>query len=284
MQERIATIFLILVIILLSTFAATSCFGQDAADPKRIVSLGPTLTKQIYLLDAQDKLVGITTYCPDPDLAQKKEKVGTLLDADLEKIVHLEPDLVLATSLTGAKTKQKLRNLEIEVVEFSLAKNFSQICTQFLELGRIVGKENEAQEIIRRTKEQVDIIRERVKNLPHPLVFVQVGAEPLFTMNEDSFFNDYIESAGGVNIATDSKTGLYSQELVLQNNPDVIIITAMGIAGEREKELWENFPTLKAARNNRIYIVDADRFCSPTPVEFAAALEEMVKILHSENE
>lgn len=275
---------IVVTIILLGIIAANICFSEEiSSSPQRIISLGPTLSKQIYLLGAEDKLVGITTYCPEPHPAQKKEKVGTLLDADLEKILQLKPDLVLATSLTDAKTEEKLKNLGIRVVDFPLARNFSQICDQFLELGRIVGKENEAQEIIRRIEMEVDIIKEEVRNSSKPKVFVQVGAEPLFTMSEGSFFNDYIEFAGGINIATDTKGGLYSQELVLQNNPDVIIITAMGIAGEREKELWENFPNLKAAKNNRIYIVDADRFCSPTPVEFVQALEEMVKILHLED-
>ena len=102
-------------------------------------------------------------------------------------------------------------------------------------------------------------------------------------MTADSFFNDFIQLAGGENIAADAPSGLYSQEMVLEQNPDVIIITAMGIAGEKEKRRWANFQSINAVKTRRIFIVDADKFCSPTPVSFAEALEQMSSLLHSEN-
>jgi len=246
--------------------------------------LGPALTEQLYLLGAENKLVGVTTYCQRPVDAQKKEKVGTVLQANLEKVIYLEPDLVLATPLTNLKTIEKLKSLGVEVAILLTARNFSQICEEFLELGRIVGREKMAKEIIRQAKIEVDSLREKVKNLHKVKVFIQIGAKPLFTVTDDSFFNDFIEFAGGINIGHGAKSGIYSREKVLEDNPDVIIIVTMGIVGKEEKEIWRNFETLNAAKNNRIFIVDSDRFCSPTPVSFVQALEEMVKILHSEDE
>ena len=66
------------------------------------------------------------------------------------------------------------------------------------------------------------------------------------------------------------------------SNPDVIIIVTMGIAGEKEKKTWQRFNTLNAAKNNRIYIVDSYKMCSPTPVSFADTLEMLVEIFHPE--
>jgi iron complex transport system substrate-binding protein len=270
---------LIIIIFLFNICAQGFCSPEDSSYPQRIISLGPALTEQLYLLGVEDKLVGVTTYCKRPLDAQKKEKIGTVLETNLEKIIHLEPDLVLATPLTNPKTIEKLKSLKVEVRTVLAARKFSQICEQFLELGRIVGRERRAEEIVRRAKKELGILRKKVQNLPKVRVFIQIGARPLFTAAEDSFFNDFIDFAGGINIARGAKSGLYSRERVLEDNPEVIIITAMGIGAE-EKKVWRKFKSLGAVKNDRIYIVDEYKFCSPTPLSFVVALKEMIEILH----
>jgi len=255
-----------------------------SAYPQRIISLAPSITEQLYLLGVQEKLIGCTLYCKRPKEAEAKEKVATAVEVNLEKVVMLKPDLVLATSLTNLKAIKKLRSLGIEAVSFPPPKNFAEICGQFLEIGKIVGREREAEQLLEQAKERVKNIKERVKGLPKPRVFVQIGARPLFTTAKDSFINDFIEFAGGINIAQDLNSGIYSREKVLKENPDVIIIVTMGIVGEEERETWRRYETLKAAKNNRIYIIDSYKLCSPTPVSFAGTLEEMAEILHSKGE
>lgn len=250
--------------------------------PQRIISLGSTLTEELYLLGVEDKLVGVTVYCQRPPQAKMKEKIGTIKEVNLEKIIRLKPDLVLATSLTHPKTKEKLKILGIKVVEFSYAKNFEQICAEFLKLARLVGKEEEAEKTIQQVKTKVGAIKDTLQGLSHPKVFVQIGAKPLYTANQDSFINDFIESAAGTNIAFGAQSGLYSREKVIKDNPDVIIIATMGIVGEREKAVWSRYKSLNAARNNRIYILDSTKLCSPTPVTFLETLEEIVEIFHPE--
>ncbi|MFH0791132.1 MAG: cobalamide ABC transporter substrate-binding protein, partial [Candidatus Omnitrophota bacterium] len=94
------------------------------------------------------------------------------------------------------------------------------------------------------------------------------------------FVNDYIEFAGAVNIAKEEKKGIYSKERVIMANPDVIIITTMGMAGEAEKKNWEQFPALSAVKSKRIYIINTEKLTSPTPASFVETLEELVAILH----
>lgn len=248
--------------------------------PKRIISLGPSVTETLYLLQVQDKVVGVTSYCLKPPEAQEKEKIGTVIDVNLEKVVSLKPDLVIATSLTDPRVIEKLKSLKINVVSFSQPGNFTEICSQFMELAELVGKEKEAVRIIATAKEKVDYIKDRVNGLQKPRVFVQVGAKPLFTVAGNSFVNDFIEFAGGINIAKDAKAGLYSREEVLRKNPDAILIVTMGIAGEKEKEIWAKYKTLNAVKNNRIHIIDSSKLCSPTPLSFAQFLEEIAHILH----
>ncbi|MFH1823743.1 MAG: helical backbone metal receptor [Candidatus Firestonebacteria bacterium] len=267
--------------IILSVFLIILC-GICVADilPQRIISLGPSITKGLYLLEVQDKLIANTIYCLSPAGAEKKEKIGTVIDINIEKIFNLKPDLVLATSLTNPKAKEKLKRLEIKVITLSMPENFSDLCKQFLELGRLVGKEKESEKIVKNAEDNVKFIKKKVEILGKPKVLVQVGAKPLFVATGSCFINDYIEIAGGINIAKDAKEGIYSREQVLSANPDVIIITAMGIAGEEEKKVWEKYKTLSATENNRIYIISTDELTSPTPVSFVKTLEEIVNILH----
>lgn len=252
----------------------------DQNYPQRIISLGPSITEELYLLGLADKIVGVTTYCQRPPQAQQKEKISTAIEVNLEKVIMLKPDLVLATSLTDPKAVEKLKGLGIRVVSFSSPKNFTEICKQFLELGRIVGKEEKAEKIVSIAKNKVDSVKRKVKDSGKPEVFIQIGAKPLFTVTEDSFVNDFIEFAGGINIAKNAKTGLYSREGVLRKNPNVIIIVTMGVTGEEEKRIWQKFKTLNAVKNNRIYIIDSNKICSPTPLTFVETLEEIAELLH----
>jgi iron complex transport system substrate-binding protein len=262
--------------------ACAFCGYAQEDYPQRIISLGPSITESLYLLGAKDSLVGVTSYCVRPPEAQEKEKTGTVIDVNVEKAVSLKPDLVIATSLTDQKAVEKLRSLGITVVTFFQPKNFSEVCNQFMKLAKLLGKEKEAAGIISAAESKVKYIEDKVANLSKPKVFIQVGAKPLFTMTSDSFVNDFIEFAGGINIAKEARSGLYSREEVLRKNPDVIIIVTMGIAGEKEKEIWAKYKTLNAAKANRIYIIDSYKLCSPTPVSFAESLEEIAYILHPE--
>lgn len=264
----------------------TGIFTQAEAcgyqlQPQRIISLGPSVTKSLYLLGVEDRLIANTIYCVDPPAAKNKEKIGTVVEANIEKIVNLKPDLVLAIPLTNHKTKEKLKSLGIKVVTFEIPKNFQDICGQLLDLGKLVGKEKESEKIVNLAQFRVNKIKGKVKNLDHPKVLIQVGTKPLFVATGSYFLNDYIEFAGGINIAKHAKNGIYSREEVLKANPDVIIITTMGIAGEEERKAWGKYKNLGAVKNNRIYIMDTDKITSPTPTSFVDTLEEFVRIIRS---
>ncbi|HAV42763.1 TPA: ABC transporter substrate-binding protein [bacterium] len=262
--------------------ALLSLCANVFASPQRIVSLAPSITKSLYLLGVEDRLIANTTYCTQPPQARDKEKIGGVMEVNLEKIISLQPDLIMVIPLTNTQVLDKLRSLGIKIVTFPAAENFGQLCNQFLKMGEIVGKEKEAKKIVYQARKKVSFIKQKAKGLPKPKVLVQVGNRPLWVAPKRSFVNDFIEVAGGINIGPPGKNGLYSIEKVLVDNPDVIIITTMGMIGEEETKMWERFKTLNAVKNNKIYIIDSYKICSPTPVEFGETLEEIFCLLHSE--
>jgi len=269
-----------------SALCAAFAFSAHAGDVtyERIVSLGPSMTEELYLLGKGDAIVGNTTYCVNPPPARLKDKVGNITDIDIEKIISLKPDLVLATPLVNPKMVRKLGDLGIKVEVLDVPKDFESLCIQFMELGKSVGKEKEAQEIIISARAKAEAIKKRSSLFSRPKVFIQIGTNPVFTANKDYFINDFVDLAGGDNIAADARAGAYSREEVLKRDPDVIIIADMGIASGEEKKAWEKFRTMSAVKDDRIYIIDARKVCSPTPVTFVKTLREIALLLHPEME
>jgi iron complex transport system substrate-binding protein len=245
----------------------------------RIISLAPSLTEALYLLGSGDRLKGCTTYCLKPEAAQKKEKIGTLIDFNVEKIFALKPDLVLGMEFSDRRAIEKLKDLGIRIELFPSPKNFAHLCESFLRLGKILGAEEKAREIVDAARQEVAFIREQTAKAEKIKIFWQLGAKPLFAATKGYFTNDYIEFAGGINIAADAPSGIYSREEVLKRNPDVIIIITMGIASEEEKKNWQNYSTINAVKNDRIYIIDSYTYCSPTPRSFVKALKELLTLL-----
>ncbi|RMD49770.1 MAG: cobalamide ABC transporter substrate-binding protein, partial [Ignavibacteria bacterium] len=195
----VSEVFLLFICFVKISFAATL--------PQRIVSLSPPLTEAIYLLKEDSKLVGCTIYCVKPEEAKYKEKIGTIIDVDIEKLIKLKPDIVLTTSLTSGKTKDFLNKLNIKYVDFPAPQSFDELTEEFIKLGKLLGKEKTARIIAEKTRENVLNIRKKVRTLTKPKVFIQIGANPLFTANKTSFINDFIEYAGATNIAKDSVSG-----------------------------------------------------------------------------
>lgn len=276
----LAIIFLSGLFYLLKTGNEMEIQVEYSLIPQRIISLGPPITESLYLLAVEDKLIANTTYCIRPKEAGDKEKIGDTMRANLEKLITLKPDLILATSLSNPKQIQRLRDLGIEVISFSDPADFSQLCRDFLKLGKIVGQEKEAVDVVQNARERVDVVRQRIRDLPGTKALVQIGARPLWVAPGESFINDLIRMAGGINIGPSGKSGLYSLEETLKANPDVIIIATMGIVGQTEKKSWQRYKSINAVKNNRIHIMDSYRLCSPTPVTFVEALEELAEILH----
>ena len=248
-------------------------------NPEKIISLGPAVTRQLSLLQVEDKIIGVTIYCNIPNLADR-ERVGTIVDANLEKILTLQPDLVIATALTDPKTIQTLKKFNIRTVVFDSVMNFAQLNEQFLGLAELANKEKLAQDIVSKVEDKVSDIQQKVQSFAKPKVLVQVGTSPLWAATKNCLINDFIELAGGINIGPSSGNGLISREYVVKHNPDIIIIIDMGIVTEEEKEIWGKFKSINAVINEQIYVFDSYGIGSPTPVSFVETLDEIFKLLH----
>lgn len=267
----------------LAALSAAGCRGsrEPAAEGRAggIVSLTPSITRQLILLGVEDEITGHTSYCPSDGLRNSIE-VASAMMVNVERIRIIRPSLVLCTPLVKETHRQKLEKLGLPVRCLESPASFGGICDQFLKLGSLVGKQQEAAAIVDRQKARVASIRAALPAGPPPRIFIEIGANPLWTATATSFLNDYIRLAGGRNIAADLVTGQISREAVLERNPDVIVIVTMGGTGPREKKKWLAYDSLDAAQNGTIFVIDAGRACSPTPVTFVDVLEELVGLIY----
>jgi iron complex transport system substrate-binding protein len=246
--------------------------------PQRIVSLAPSLTKSIYYLGGADQLVGRTSYCHIAEKDQK-EVVATAITVNIEKVITLKPDLVIASTITNPETLEIIRRAGIPTKVIPTPPNFEVLCTQFLELGDLIGRSTTADSIVQHTRREVDIIRQSYQAQARQKFFFQIGAKPLFTVLDNTFMSDYIAFSGGENISSGLTKGTLNREFVLVKNPDVIIIVNMGIVGEDEKKTWELYPQLKAVKNNKVFFVESDMASTPNPPDFLNTMKAIQKEL-----
>ncbi|MCK4768412.1 MAG: ABC transporter substrate-binding protein [Desulfobacula sp.] len=251
--------------------------------PQRVISLSPIITETIYLLNAQDLLIANTTYCNVPEKAKFKEKIGSVIQMNVEKIISLRPDLVIASPLSREKQIKILENHHIKVMKIENPQTFPQMCDITMKIGKILGQTDLAEKIIKDAVREVETIKLKTAHLPRKKVFIQIGMKPLHSANKETFINEYINYGGGINIAENARSGIYSREKVLKENPDIILIATMGTskkAGEIEKQRWMKFSSLNATRENQIYVLDPELILSPTPVTFAKGLKQVLSLIH----
>jgi len=268
--------FFRLVLFFVLTVCQLNSYSQQV---KRIVSLAPSITENLYLLGAQNKMVGCTSYCT---LAVNDgvQQIGSTIDVNVEKILTLKPDLVLTMLMTKPQDVEAMRKLGIRVEILPTPKNFNEVCEQTIEIGKLTGFENEARQVTEKARQKVESLKQLgLKNKVKQKIFFQLGSNPVFTVLPNTFMNDFILFCNGENIADEMTTGIISRESVLAKNPDVIIIATMGGFGAEEKKVWETYKSMNATKNRRIFLIDSETSCSPTPENFARAFTDVISFV-----
>lgn len=222
----------------------------ETIDP-RLISLAPNLTELLFELGVGNQLVGVTRYCTYPPEAQKKEKIGDFVNPNIEKIVDLKPDLVLAERWTSAKIVSQLRRLEIDVLETLSARSITEIYEVIRSVGRAVGKAERAQQLTHTMRERVRAVEQRGKRFPHrPTLYVEIDL-PSWTVGRNSFINEAIHLCGARNLFEDIERPALqiSKEMVLQRNPEIILSFEARASDIGQRPGWDQ---LQAVRSGRI--------------------------------
>lgn len=255
--------------------------------PERIISLAPSNTEILFALGLRDKVVGVTEYCNYPEEAKDKEKVGGYSTPNIERVVNLKPDLVLAAHGNPIGIIDALKGFNLTVVGVH-PKNLDAILYDIRLVGEITGQSDNASVIVANMTQKIETIEEGVKELNYeekPTVLHIIWHDPIWVAGRGTFEDELIRKSGGINVAPVEGYKTISLEKVIKINPDVIITpsgTGMGFAKTNfTYDYIIGEPRLSgvdAVRNNRVYVIDADIVCRAGP-RIVDALEEIAGMM-----
>lgn len=248
----------------------------------RIISLAPSVTEILFAIGLDEEIVGVTAFCDYPEKARSKPKVGGMINPSIEKIIALEPELILAVKgLHGDELASELERLHLPLVLMDVS-SIHNILGEINHIGVLVGKTGEAQALVSRMKTRMNRVRDRVQVFPRPRALYVMWNDPLMTVGPESFIGELLEAAGGENIAPSSRAGYVriSMEEVLAKNPEVVIFSSeMGEATVlSEQKKWKGWKLLSAVQNNRLYSINSDivHRAGPRIVDGIEALSELL--------
>jgi len=288
---------------------------------KRIVSFLPSATELLYELSVQDDLYGVTHECKYPqDAMLKPQVISSTINSDEltskeinattcqllkdgkdifvlheDNLKDANPDLIISQEtceVCAAYTSQINKAVEIlqkKPILYSMnPHNMNEIINSVTELGKKLGKEYRASEIIESLKKRIEIIKKKYNN-KHPKVLAIEWLEPFFTAGH--WVPEMIQIAGGINMI--SKTGDHSRRLdmdeIIKSNPDIIILMPCGFDTHRtvteyDKILKKNesWNSLNAVKNNQVFAVNANSFFSKPSIRTVEGIEILAKIIQPE--
>ena len=285
-MKRITTLALLsLVTVCMTANAAITVRDDDgnvitlAKPAQRIVAMSPHVTELLFAAGGGERIVGAVTYSDYPEAAKKIPRIGTNRQIDMERVIAMKPDLIVAW-MHGSSERQidTLRQLGIPIFHSEPLK-LDGIADNVQRLGQLLGTENVAQPAAAQIRAQFAALTKQYASRPPVRMFYQVWDKPLYTLSGGSIVTDAMRVCGGVNIFADLKVTapVVSIEGVLQADPEAIFGTAEKDYGG--VTLWKQYTTMKAVRNGNLFTLDGELLnrAGPRMVDGTRAMCEMLE-------
>jgi len=251
--------------------------------PRRIVALAPSVTETLYFLGLGERVVGVTRFSAYPPEAVQRPKVGSYVNLNPERIIDLSPDLVIGTA--DGNPPAVIRLLErVGIPVFVLnPRNIRQVIEALVHVGELCGVRDRALVSANELTRRVDAIVAKTAGRAKPLVFLQVNLKPIMAANGNTFLDDLIRLAGGVNMTRNEPVTYprISLEAVIRGRPEVILISSMDRDGafEEARRQWLNWTLIPAVKHGRVHLVDSDLTDRPAP-RIVRGLEILARYIH----
>ena len=254
--------------------------------PTRIVSIVPSVTEMLFAMGAGAKVVGVSSFDRFPSEALTRPKVGGLIDPDVERIIALEPDLVVVYG-TQRDLRTQMERARIPVFLYQHA-GLADITQTIRELGTRIGRAQESRALAERIESDIAEVGRRVAGLPRPRTLLVFGRDAetlrgIYASGGIGFLHDMLEKAGGANVFADVKRqGVQTTgELAVARSPEVIVEIGVETASTSGRNLraWEILPSIPAVRNKRIYHLAGDGMMNPGP-RISVSVRRLAEVLH----
>ena len=234
---------------------------------QRIVSLAPHITENLFAAGIGDLLVGAVTYSDYPEEAKSIPRIGSYNKFNIELILALEPDLIIAWKEGNQKHQvEKLIELGLTVY-INAPEELNNIAGDIKDFGRLSGKEITANIAATSFTSRLNKLRKDFSGKKQISVFYETWHKPLLTVNEKQFIGRILKLCSGKNIFAqlDALTPQVSEEAVLAANPEVIIASGHGEARPEWLDRWRKWPLLNATKNDHLFFVPPQLIQRHTP-------------------
>ena len=268
---------------------ALGCSFVLSSPPKRIVSLSPNITEILFALGLGERVVGVTRYCDYPPQALEKEKIGGLVDPNLEKIHALNPDLVVGFRGNPLRVLRRLRELDLPLFVLEMGSDLESVFDIIKKIGVVTQQDKQAENLLDAMQRKYSHIQKSLQKVTHrPKVFFSLHGTGLWTCGKGSFLDGLARKAKGINIAGNIKRKWlhYNREELVHENPDVIIVLAQSKEEFEQAHSWmkgeKPFQEIRAVAEDRIHYLDANIATRPGP-RLVDALIQLAHILHPDH-
>ncbi len=252
---------------------------------KRIVSLAPNLTEIVFALGEGDHLAGDTDFCDYPTEATRKPRVGGPVNPNLEQIVALMPDLVLATAINRRETVDALARIGVPVYATD-PHSVDDMIASIEHIGKVLHAEKTAMPLVEGLRERLSNLDRRIAGtVPRRVLFV-VWTDPLITIGRGTFIADALRRAGARSVVdAAAEWPRISFEEIVRLQPEFLVF-ASAHAADRQHDIdslgtrpgWRDLDALR--RGNIVVISDAINRPAPRMVD---AVEQLARAFHSES-
>ena len=255
--------------------------------PGRIVSLSPNVTETLFALGLQDAVVGRTDYCDFPSEAATIVSMGDLFSPSVEKILSTEPDLVIVSTLGQAQTITAVEATGVPIAFLNGSETMEGTYELIIGIGKLTGTETKAQALVTNMRQEIANISAKIAGEPVPAVYYVAGFGEWgdFTATGDTFIHDLLTLAGGRNIAAEAVNWSFQLELLVEADPDYIILPpSWGSTFAETKAQFTSGPgyrDLSAVKADRLFPVDNGMVERQGP-RSAQAVAALARILHPE--
>jgi len=233
---------------------------------QRLLTLSPNLAELVFAAGAGDRLLATVEYSEYPEAAAALPRIGDAFRLDVENIVALRPDLIIAWDSGNPKAAvQQLRDLGIDVWSVEIREP-EQIADTLREIGHATSTEATAKEAADDFQARLDQLKAHYRAVSTLDYFYQVDARPLFTINGDHLISKGLALCGGRNVfaAEPALAFQVGHEAVIVANPDALVAPAL--PGEPDPlERWLEWPAMQAVENGDLFTLDANKISQATP-------------------
>lgn len=241
---------------------------QENLIPQRIISLSPSATEILFAIGAQNQIAARSDFCDFPENAKNIPSVGGFdgKTLSIEKILSFSPDFVY---LTNGMHNYLIPFLQKHNIAYyiSVSDSVQTVLQEITEIGKITNHQLQAQKLCNQIKQDLQKIAEQNKSKPKVTVYWEVWTPPYMSAGKNSFINEIITYAGGINIFSDIEQPypVVSEEAILMRNPQIIIIPNSTVGGTTAVTSRKNWQNISAVKNNKIYSVDTNIISRPGP-------------------